>query len=58
MGIGKGRKKGDWIAVAKGRGSTAKALVNGTGVSGIPKITDVGSAAYRRLMFGGTRKHK
>lgn len=47
---GKNRKKGDWILVARGRAARPAALSNGHGLSNIPSVTDVGSAAYRRLM--------
>lgn len=47
-GSGKHRKKGDWIAIAQGRLHVKRDLVNGRGVSNIPVIGQVGSAAYRR----------
>lgn len=47
---GKGRKKGDWIAIAAGRARVPKDIVNGRGLSNVPKIGDVGSAVYRRLL--------
>lgn len=47
---GKMRKKGDWEAVARGRSHKERDLVRGRGVSNVPSIQDVGSAAYRRLL--------
>ena len=52
-GNGAGRKKGDWQTVAKGRAHIQRDLINGRGLSNIPSVTDVGSAAYRRLMKRG-----
>ena len=49
----KGRKHGDWVAVASMRTRTPKELINGRGLSNIPKIGEVGSAAYRRLLQRG-----
>lgn len=49
-GNGNGRKPGDWKSIAAARGRIARDLVNGRGVSNIPNMTDVGSAAYRRLL--------
>lgn len=46
---GKGRKKGDWIVIATGRARNVRDIVNGHGVSNVPKVGAVGSAAYRRL---------
>jgi hypothetical protein len=46
---GKMRKKGDWVAVAKGRGNSQRSVVNGSGLSNVPRTGEVGSAAYRRL---------
>lgn len=46
---GKHRKKGDWKVIANGRNNRPRDFVNGNGLSNIPRITDVGSAAYRRL---------
>jgi len=49
-GSGKRRKRGDWVSIASGRSHTPRDLINGHGLSNIPKIGDVGSAAYRRLV--------
>jgi len=50
---GKNRKKGDWVAVAKGRAGKNLQLTRGNGLSNVPSVTDVGSAAYRRLSKKG-----
>jgi len=47
---GKNRKKGDWETIARSRVRVPRDIVNGHGLSNIPKIGDVGSAAYRRLV--------
>ena len=50
-GTGAGRKKGDWIAIAAGRARViGREVVNGRGLSNIPQLNAVGSAAYRRLL--------
>lgn len=46
----KARKVGDWKAVANGRNNKQRELRTGRGLSNIPSPTDVGSAAYRRLI--------
>lgn len=46
----KARKVGDWRAVAAGRAHKPRELRTGKGLSNIPNATDVGSAAYRRLL--------
>lgn len=52
---GKGRSKGDWIAVAKGRANKVREpLANRPGAC-VPAVTDVGSAAYRRLLAKKSR---
>lgn len=53
---GKGRKKGDWVAVAKGRASRVREIASRAATTGMnyPKSGDVGSAAYRRIL--GRRK--
>lgn len=60
MGMGKGRKKGDWVAVARGRASRERDLAKRSPVVGIhyPRQGDVGSATYRRTLDGqnGGRK--
>lgn len=47
------RKKGDWIILAKGRSHAARELVTNPGANQRPRVGDVGSAAYRRLMAKG-----
>jgi hypothetical protein len=47
---GKGRRKGDWITIAASRARIPRDLVNGHGLSNIPVMGQVGSAAYRRLV--------
>jgi hypothetical protein len=49
-GNGNGRKPGDWKTVAAGRARIQRDLMNGRGVSNVPSMTEVGSAAYRRRM--------
>lgn len=53
---GKGRKPGDWKSIAIGRSRIPRDLSNGRGLSNIPNLQDVGSAAYRRLMSVGKRR--
>lgn len=53
---GKGRKAGDWVAIARGRENAGRVVVNGHGISNVPGRGEVGSAAYRRLITGRTRK--
>lgn len=52
----KARKPGDWKSVAAGRAHKPRELRTGRGVSNIPNPTDVGSAAYRRLLAKATGK--
>ena len=52
----KRRKPGQWIEVAKARRNKDLVFLKGHGLSNIPRLTDVGSAAYRRLMEQGKRK--
>ena len=47
---GKRRKKGDWLAVAKAHAAVDRIMAKSGGLSNIPPVTDVGSAAYRRLL--------
>ena len=57
-GMTKARKVGDWKAVAAGRTHKPRELRNGRGLTNIPRLSDVGSAAYRRLMEKiGNRGH-
>ena len=46
----KARKPGQWREIAAGRAHKARELRSGRGLTNIPKLTDVGSAAYRRLL--------
>lgn len=54
--MSKGRKTGDWVAVAKGRANKVRDLRIGSGLAASPRLTDTGSAAYRRLQEKQTRK--
>jgi hypothetical protein len=44
------RKKGEWVSIAKGRSYARRELVTNPGANQRPRIGDVGSAAYRRLL--------
>lgn len=46
---GKRRKPGDWLVVAKAHAAVDRIMVSGHGLNNIPKITETGSAAYRRM---------
>jgi hypothetical protein len=46
----KARKVGDWKAVATGRNHKPREMRNGRGLSNVPNMGDVGSAAYRRSL--------
>ena len=46
----KGRKPGDWKNVAAGHAAVPRIMVKGRGLSNIPKMSETGSAAYRRLL--------
>lgn len=48
--VSKRRKTGDWKAVATGRNNKPRFLPGPRGLTNIPNLGDVGSAAYRRLM--------
>lgn len=52
----KARKLGQWREIAAGRAHKARELRSGRGLTNIPKLTDVGSAAYRRLLDALKRK--
>lgn len=54
--MSKARKVGDWKAVAAGRAHKPRELRTGRGQSNVPNLTDVGSAAYRRLLAKTTGK--
>lgn len=45
----KGRKPGDWKAIASGRDKKERTLRIGRGLTNIPVVTETGSASYRRL---------
>lgn len=45
----KHRKPGAWKDIAHSRNNVPRILVNGRGLSNTPKVTETGSAAYRRL---------
>lgn len=49
-GNGAGRKPGDWKTVANSRAKVERSMRTSRGLSNIPSVTDVGSAAYRRLL--------
>lgn len=46
----KARKVGDWKKLADARAKVEKVEYHGAGLSNVPNVRDVGSAAYRRLM--------
>lgn len=53
---GRGRKVGDWKAIAAGRERNKNRDLRWTaGTACIPPVTDVGSAAYRRLLASRLR---
>lgn len=45
----KKRKTGDWKSIAAGRDKKERVLRTTRGLTNIPKVTETGSAAYRRL---------
>jgi hypothetical protein len=45
-----GRKPGDWKTIAAARERVAREIRTTRGVTNIPSVRDIGSAAYRRLM--------
>lgn len=49
-GSGLHRKKDEWIAIAKGRDNRMREVRIVDPFACAPKMGDVGSAAYRRLM--------
>lgn len=54
----KARKVGDWKGIAAGRAHKSREMRNGRGLSNVPNLMDVGSAAYRRLLAKiGARTH-
>ena len=57
---GKGRKKGDWQAVARGRSNRDRDYARRAGTTGInfPGAGEVGSAAYRRTLTGANGGRK
>lgn len=53
---GKDRTKGMWIAIAAGRERNKNRELRWTaGTACIPPVTDVGSAAYRRMLASRVR---
>lgn len=46
----KRRKPGDWKTVAAAHAAVPRILEPGHGLTNIPKIIDIGSAAYRRIL--------
>lgn len=53
-GKGKGRKTGDWKAIEQGRARNKnRFLVTSRGLSNVPVVGEIGSAAYRRLIRKG-----
>jgi len=45
-----GRKPGDWKTIAAARERIVREIRTTRGVTNIPNVRDVGSAAYRRLL--------
>ena len=45
----KRRKPGQWREVVAGRSKIERDLRHGQGLSNVPKLSETGSAAYRRL---------
>jgi len=45
-----GRKPGDWKTIAAGRERAVREIRTTRGLTNVPNVRDVGSAAYRRLM--------
>lgn len=54
--MAKRRKAGQWKEVVTSRKNKERDLQQGRGLSNIPNIMDVGSAAYRRLMNKGAKR--
>ena len=54
-GNGAGRKPGDWIAEARMRARKERVPMPNQSQKCIPSLTDVGSAAYRRLLAAKER---
>ena len=48
----------NWQAIARGRAHLARDLRTTRGVTNIPKVTDVGSAAYRRMQAKNAKRGK
>lgn len=47
---GKRRQPGAWKAIAAARAKIERSVRTSRGLTNIPLVTEVGSAAYRRLM--------
>jgi len=48
--VSKHRKAGQWREVAAGRSKKPRETRTGRGLTNIPKASETGSAAYRRLL--------
>ena len=56
---GKRRKPGDWIKIANQRARASHELINGRGVSNVPRPgTEIGSAAYQRIGHTTNRRSR
>jgi hypothetical protein len=55
-GNGAGRKPGEWKTVANSRSRIERTPRTTRGLTNVPSMTDVGSAAYRRLKAKADRK--
>lgn len=55
-GNGAGRKPGDWRSIAVGRGRIERTMRTSRGVTNVPAIGEVGSAAYRRRLASQNRR--
>lgn len=51
----KNRKPGEWMIVEKGRRGKQRDTSKSHGLTNIPKVGEVGSAAYRRLVNAANR---
>ena len=56
-GGGKKRKPGDWITIERGRRNKERFHVTSRGLSNVPMVGEVGSAAYRRLIAKRAKKN-
>lgn len=53
---GKRRTPGQWIEIAKGRSKVERDVRRGAGLTNIPKLSEHGSAAYRRLQASQAKR--